>query len=70
MATNKYIPDSTMEIYWKRLEDRWPHLVKKVDRPAFEDRIHRLVDNLSWSGTSMGHEHMVGAFMDELEAIA
>ncbi len=70
MATNKYISDSAMAIYWKLLEDRWPNLVSKLDRPAFEDKLHKIADNLSWSGSSMGKEDVIGAFMDELEARA
>jgi hypothetical protein len=70
MATNKYISDSAMAIYWKLLEDRWPHLVAGLDRPAFEDRLHEVADNLSWSGSSMGREDVIGAFMDELEVRA
>lgn len=70
MATNKYISDSAMAIYWKLLEDRWPNLVSKLDRPAFEEELHKIADNLSWSGSSMGKEDVIGAFMDELEARA
>ena len=70
MATNKYISDSAMAIYWNLLEDRWPNLVKKIDADAFEDRLNKIADNLSWSGSSMGKEDVIGAFMDELEKIA
>jgi hypothetical protein len=70
MATNKYISDSAMANYWKLLEDRWPQLVAKLDRPAFEDRLNKIADSLSWSGSSMRKEDVVGAFMDELEKIA